>query len=143
MTAPQSSARRASLLLLIVFAAIYSACAENTTLRCTRAADECVLTQERPLSTRTVTFKVADLLGVQSEWTGTQKRGAVRTILDTRQGAIELQVWHSNRGAYDSAHIREFLANPRQPEVVVTNDTRLGTLVPASFLPIAAALLFG
>lgn len=64
MTAPQRSARRVSLFLLIVFATAYSAWAEPTTFRCSRAIDECLLTQERPL--RTVAFKVADLLGGRS-----------------------------------------------------------------------------
>ncbi len=114
-----------------------------TTLRCSRAAGLCVLTQKTALHTRTRAFAVNDLLDVRTEDrsspTATQRVGAI--LLVTRQGNIQFESRPSTAPDVDWWEIRDFIRKPRQRELLLTRDTRLHFVGVGGFLWIGAALL--
>jgi hypothetical protein len=144
-TRPQKSARVASLLLLVVFVAIYSSCAESTSLRCSRSDGSCLLTRETLFRTRRHAFKVQDLLGAHSEFASAGRRGqrGQLTILETRQGPIPFQRWNSTMTTGVSGPVMEFVKDRSREELLVTDDTRWKVFGAASFLLAGSALLFG
>ena len=146
MSPAQRSARRASLFLLIVFGLIYSSCAEVTTLRCRRPQGECLLTQERLLPrSHEVTIRLADLQGAHTDDGSSPGRGKTRgrTILETRQGPVPVEVWTGGDMPDVSSQVNDFVKRKDQQELLVRHDTRLGTLGSACFLLIGSLLLFG
>jgi hypothetical protein len=144
MTRAQKSARRASLFLLLVFVAIYSSCSEETSLRCGRAEGVCHLKQERLLGTRQITIRVDDLLGAHVDWQRSGRgQGAGHTVLETRRGPVQFEVWGTSHMSDISSHVNDFVKSPKQPSLEVTHDSRLNTFGFGSFLLVGSLLLFG
>jgi hypothetical protein len=123
---------------LAIFLAAYFFFAEVSSLRCSRFDGACLLTQDYQLKQLRVPFALSDLLEVQEDRVG--KTG--RTLLITREGPVQFEVWKTNRPAAIADDVRAFLDHPGQRDLLVTYDTRLGILGHTAFLLVASVLLF-
>ena len=144
MTRAQTSARATSLILLAVFLAIYSSCAEVSALRCNRDDCTCRHTQTRLFKTGETTIRVQDLHAAYEETNARSGRGSRtgRTMLDTRQGQIQFEVWGNSRLGDVSADVNHFVKRPDQRTLDAAHDTRSSVFWSSSFLLVAAVILF-
>lgn len=126
----------------MLFMAIYSGCAEKTTLRCIRTDGVCLLTQETLIKKNEITIKLEDLLGAHKEGSTSGRSSGGQSFLDTRQGPVPFEIWPSNNSANISSSVRRFLDSPKQKELVEEFDRRLDVLGAGSFLLVGSAILF-
>lgn len=126
---------------LILFVLIYSQCAELTELRCSRAADACLLSHETLFKKREINIKVEDLLGAHKEGSTSGRSSTGHSFLDTRQGAVPFEIWGSNNSANISTSVRGFLKDKTRRELVEIHDSRLDVFGAGSFLLVASMIL--
>jgi hypothetical protein len=140
--------------LLVLHAALYSACANVATLTCDRAADSCVLndgtllhsapTQRFPLST-VVSARENETISKDTDGAEVHSR---RLEIVTRTGVMLFNdagslAWQPSLMTAD--RINAFLAHADQPTLVATQDNRLKFMLATGVvlwgMPVSMALL--